>query len=208
MSEVAILMGTQIAVNIARDSSVATALFNANPGYDIEDGAIGKGNIDNTPGGVSEWNNNTMARGAMKPRDPRDSVSQMNLWQMTLQQMRNRKGDSGNLLQGGQPGNIKSGKHYSMSLNNVLTRNGYRVRMLDTAWQRLATQDVSMFQQFVRFNANHLSRNYEIAHELEFLTEIDIAERIREFRYDISIDSKSDMPATIEEKNQSILIPL
>ena len=37
VSEVATLIATQIAVNIARDSGIATSLFNANTGYDIED---------------------------------------------------------------------------------------------------------------------------------------------------------------------------
>lgn len=199
-SDVAILMATQIAINIARDTSVAVSLFNANPGYDIEDGAMAKGKIDNGPGGVNEWNNGVLVRGEMKERQARDSASSMNLWGLTKQQLRERKGDAGNLLQGGQPGNIKSGKQYAMSLNNVLTRNGYRVSMLDASWQRFASQDISLFQQFVMYNPRYLSRSFEIAEEFQYLTDTDMAEMIRTFKYDVDINSKMDLPASIEEK--------
>lgn len=199
-SDVAVLMSTQIAINIARDSSVAVALYNASPGYLTEDGVVGKGKIDDGPGGVTEVNSGGLVRGEIKEKNPRDSASSMNLWTLTKQQMRERKGDAGNLLQGGQPGNIKSGKQYAMSLNNVLTRNGYRVSMLDASWQRFATQDISLFQQFVTFKSSFLSKAYEIAEEFQYMTDLDIAERIRAFPYDINIHSKMDLPATTEEK--------
>ena len=193
-SEISVLVATQIAINIARDSAIATTLFNASPGYDIEDGAIAKGMIDNTPGGVTQWVQGIFQRGGVNERRARDSSSSFNLWSLMKQQMRDRQGDAQGLLQGSQPRSIKSGVHFNSALNAVLTRHGFRVRMLDSSWERLARHDVSNFQQFVEFDAKYFGG------QGDFSEYMGMGEAVRNLKYDISIDSKQDTPANLEEK--------
>ena len=143
-----------------------------------------------------------MGRGAVREKSPRDSGSQFSLWQFAKQQMRDRAGDSGGLLQGGQPGNIKGYKHYNSALSSVLTRNGFRVKMLDTSWQRLSRHDVSNIQQFVEFDESYLENANAFAEFGAF--ELDAA--IRNLKYDISIDSKENLPHSLEEKLNLFLL--
>ena len=186
-SDVSMLVGTQIAINLAHNLMLGNAQLAGSHRIWAEEGAIPKGKFDNTPGAVNWFNKGALTNGQVQNIPPGAVGTElMNLYQLEQQKIREKIGDSQGLL---QPNNIRSGRHAQTVLNAVLTRHGYRVTMLDPAWERLARQEISYLQQYFDFSGYYLGQEYSMEDE-EMVYDMPMA--LKNLRYDVEIESKED----------------
>ena len=194
-ADVSILIGTQIAINLAQNIMLGNAMAAGSTRTWAEEGTIAKGNLDNSPGSVSIFNKGALQSNKVKEVQPGQiGVEVMNLRAILKQDMRERIGDSQGLLRGASPTNIRSGRHAQTVLNAVLTRHGHRVTMLDPAWTRMAFQEVSNLQQFVDFDTPY----WRSQHDFQESQEMSLA--LRNLRYDIDVESKENLPHDVESR--------
>lgn len=202
-SDVAILIGTQIAINLAQNLMLANAASSGMARVWMEEGAISRGKLDNSPGGVSIFNKGALSQDKVLNVPPGPVGGELfGLHNLMVEKMRGRIGNAQGLVQGNQPSNIRSGKHAQIALNQVLTRHGYRVTMLDPSWARMARQEVSNLQQHVNFNQAF----WRLQHD--FAESADMSLALRNLRYDVDIESKQDLPHDIESRINLLLVLL
>ena len=186
VSEVAKNMGTQIALNIMRNTTLASAMRNSNLPWLVEENVLKSGRMKLGPGELTEVIKGTIDRLMQAP--PSDMRSSHSMWQELGQNLRENQGDAQGLLQGGQPSNIRSGAHASVVLNAVLSKSGLRVLMHDPSWQRLARLEMNNLQQYIDFDIGYYLQTREFS-EVEGLVPA-----LRNLRYDVSIESKDSLP--------------
>ena len=196
VSEVAKNMGTQMALNIARNRALAAAMRNSNLPWLAEEDSVMQWNL--SPGGITRLRKGSIDRVMQSPST--DVGSPAAIWEALAQNIRETQGDAQGLLQGAQPGNIRSGAHASVVLNAVLTKSGLRVLMLDPSWQRLARLEMSNLQQYIEFDVGQYLQTREFA-EVQGLTE-----SLRNLRYDVNINSKDAMPSDPVELLQLMMV--
>ena len=100
VSEIAKMYGTQIALNIARNTALAGAMRNANPPWKQEDGSVKHWNI--TPGGITRMLQGRMDAAEQAPIGD-GGANAAAVWQALAQNQRETQGDSAGLLQGANP---------------------------------------------------------------------------------------------------------
>lgn len=200
-SDVSVLIGTQIAIDLAQNLMLANAMTQGAARVWMEEGAIAKGKLDNSPGGISIFNKGALAQEKVLNVPPGAIGSElMNFFGLQKQNMRDRIGDSQGLLQGGGSASAtRSGKHAQTLLKAVLTRHGYRVTMLDPSWSRMARHEVSYLQQFVDFDTPYWRQQYD------FSESQDMSMALRNLRYDVEIESKEDLPHDLESRINLLL---
>lgn len=202
-SDVSMLVGTQIAINLAHNLMLGNAQLAGSHRIWAEEGAIPKGKFDNTPGAVNWFNKGALTNGQVQNIPPGAVGTElMNLYQLEQQKIREKIGDSQGLL---QPNNIRSGRHAQTVLNAVLTRHGYRVTMLDPAWERLARQEISYLQQYFDFSGYYLGQEYSMEDE-EMVYDMPMA--LKNLRYDVEIESKEDLPHSVEDRINLLMVLL
>ena len=196
VSEVAKNMGTQMALNIARNRAIATSMRNSNLPWMAEEDAVLNWNL--APGGITRMRKGSIDRAMQAP--PADAAAAAAIWQALAQNIREIQGDAQGLLQGAQPGNIRSGTHASVVLNAVLTKSGLRVLMLDPSWQRLAYLEAHNLQQYIGFDIG------------EYITSVNpddlpgLVPALRNLRFKVNINSKDAMPSDPSELLQLMLV--
>ena len=196
VSDVATLMGTQVAINIARGTMLGSMLWNTNPGYEIETNAAEHLEVDYTPGGRNVWADGAIRNQKFQPRQPADMASSINGYQLFKGQADERISDSQGMLRGGR-GGAQSGRHASIILNSVLTAHSYRVTNLDASWRRLAHQEFSNIQRFGEETESRIQRMLGFS---ELQPSAQVWQAIKNLRYDIDIQSKESMPSAVDEK--------
>lgn len=199
-SEVSLLMATQLAIDTALETMMDVMDYNANPGYDIDSGSIGRHNIDLAPGAVNEFEQDAVSRGAVRERSHRDISASIAIAQLFMGRKKELGHDGAGILGGQSPANIRSGKHANALLSSIMSVHGHRVKMLDPFWIRKKRMEVSYFQQF---EAN----GYRIPSNLkDIVGEYDnINASFRELRYDIDYESQSNLPADLATKFELFL---
>ena len=171
---------------------------NADPGYFVEETAIvDGGEIVDEPGAIDEVADGSLQRGAIKMKDHIDMSSTFSMYQLMRQEGRDITGDPQGALQGDLGSEVRSGRHARVILDAVLTKPGYRITMLDPSWMRMARQYISNVLQFSDLNKEELGRQRD-RFELRSFTMHDIMVALRNLDYHISIDSKEDLPHTLE----------
>lgn len=205
-SDVSMLVGTQIAINLAHNLMLGNAMLAGSHRIWVEEGAIPKGGFDNSPGAVNRFNKGAIQNGQVLNVPPGSVGTElMNLYALEQQKIRHKIGDSQSLIQGNDASNIRSGKHAQTVLNAVLTRHGYRVTMLDPAWERLARQEISYLQQYFDFSKYYLGQEYSQDTE-EMYHDMPMA--LKNLRYDVEIESKEDLPHSVEERINLLMLLL
>lgn len=198
--DVSIMIGTQIAIDLAQNLMLANAMVSGSSRIWMEEGAIAKGKLDNSPGSVSIFNKGALAGEKVLNVPPGPIGGELlSFFGLQKQNMRERIGDSQGLLRGASPSSITSGRHAQTVLNAVLTRHGYRVTMLDPSWERMARHELNYLQQFVDFDTPYWRKQYDFSESQE------MSMALRNLRYDVEVESKEDLPHDLESRINLLL---
>lgn len=192
VSDVAKNMGTQIALNIARNMALATSMINASPPWIAEQNVAARWNFE--PSGVTKLGKGKIDQIMQAPL--RDTNSQHALWQALSQSLQESRIDPRELSQT----SVRSGTHAAVVLNAVLSKHGLRVLMLDPSWRRLARFEMSNLQQFINPSINHYLQ------QKEFTEFAGLDDAIRNLRYDVDIASRDAMPSDPTELFNMMMI--
>ena len=204
-SDVSMLVGTQIAINLAHNLMLGNAMLAGSHRVWVEEGSIPKGGFDNSPGAVNRFNKGALQNSQVQNIPPGSVGTElMNLYALEQQKIRQKIGDSQGLMQGNDSGNIRSGKHAQTVLTAVLTRHGYRVTMLDPSWERLARQEISYMQQYFDFTQYYLGQEYTQSED----NYEDMPMALKNLRYEIEIESKEDLPHSVEDRINLLMLLL
>lgn len=187
ISDISQLIGTQMAINLMTNAIIDAARFMGAPRIFAEEGALPAAGWNLGAGGVT-----------ILPKDKLDRIKEMqnggmnqaahHVVEMLKHAIKTQAGDSSGLLSGAVPPSIQSGKHANVVLNSLLTRHGHTVKMFDASWERFSRQRVQLLQQFVDFDTAYWRRQYD-AGEYQLM-----GPALRNFRFDIKLHSKSDLP--------------
>ena len=199
IADISQLIGTQIAINMLQNAMIDSARLMGNPGMIADERARPKGGWNFNPGGVTYTPAGTM--GMFKERTTNgNNTGAFNVAQMLKQNIRASVGDEGGLLQGATPASVKSGRHANVILNSLLTRHALTTTMFDASWYRLHRQRLLTMQQVADFDTPYWRKQTDISEVLGW------TDAIRNLRFDLKLESKSDLPFSPQERIQYVIM--
>ena len=201
VSNISQLVGTQIAINMLTNSILESARAMGSPSLLVEEGAEPVDGWNFGPGGTTVLPRDALDKIRERAGGGVDQASERVL-EYLKQSIRNTIGDSGGILGGANPSNIKSGKHANVVMNSLLTRHSHTVAMFDSSWERFSRQRVQLMQQFVDFNTPYWRDQFDAAEFQELSGDVrgQMGEAIRNLLFDVKLHTKSDLPFSPQER--------
>lgn len=200
ISEISQMLWSQLTINILQNTILDNLKMSGSDRIIAEEGAIKGNKISTDPRSVSIANKGKLGDGSIqfiRGFGPDGSI--VNLRELMRGDMRDVIGDAGGLFGGNIPSHIKSGKHAQIALHTVLTKQQFKIANLDPSWREMAYQEVSNIQQFIDFDNINLDKLH--ADKTERLAMSGwLGEAIRNLEYDIKIESKENLPYSIEDR--------
>ena len=190
-SEAEPLLSVQDGVNILYNTVIANALLMSNSQWLVEDGAVQYEDLTNQPGLIIPVERLDKVERIPPAPVPGDVLNVLKELEGTTRQ--NTSGISP-VLQGQEPYSGASGKLASVLTGNAFSRQSPKIQAMDDGYRRQARLELSLMQQFKRFEDPRETNTYDEGENLLF------SEAMRELLYTVEIDSKADSPLNMTDK--------
>ena len=190
-SEAEPLLSVQDGVNIMYNTVIANALLMSNSQWLVEDGAVQYEDLPNQPGLIIPVERLDKIQRIPPAPVPGDVLSLLKELEGTTRQ--NTSGISP-VLQGQEPYSGASGKLASVLTGNAFSRQSPKIQAMDDGYRRQARLELSLMQQFKRYDDPRETKTYDEGENLLF------SEAMRELLYTVEIDSKADSPLNMTDK--------
>jgi hypothetical protein len=191
-SDVDQMTSLQETTNLLYNMVVMNAVLSGNNQWLFEEGAILQDFVSNQPGLMIPTEMGALSRGAVQRLDAQQPPAGVfnlvrELEAFGVQDI----GGAGGVLSGAEPRSGDSGRFVENLQAAAMTKQSFKVEMLDASHRRDARLRLITMQQFFEFMDPRQTRDAHRGEDLLW------TEAIRELLFDVSIESRAEMPHNI-----------